>query len=231
MHVRSAMVMVLLGLAALPSRSALAQEAVSTEEMVDALNSVHGSHKGYRAAHAKGFCAAGTFQATAEAADISKASIFDGHAVPTMFRFSLAPGTPDASDLEQAPRSLVARFEPAGGETMDLIMINVPFVFMDEPADFVPFLRALAPDPATGQPDAAKLKAHLDAHPEAKRFVEFLDQAPVPASYAQGPYFAVHTFYFTNARGERRPARWIAEPVAGEAGLTEQGSRIRPIRS
>jgi catalase len=30
-----------------------------------------------------------------------------------MFRFSLAPGVPDASDLDQAPRSLVARLELA----------------------------------------------------------------------------------------------------------------------
>jgi hypothetical protein len=31
----------------------------------------------------------------------------------------------------------------------------------------------------------------------------------VPASYATAPYFAVHTFYFTNAQVERQPARWI----------------------
>jgi catalase len=228
MRVRGAVVVVaVLGLAILPggSGSALAEEAVSTEEMVDAINGVFGSHKGYRAVHAKGFCAAGAWQATPEAAAVSKASVFDGQAVPVMFRFSLAPGAPEVSDLEQAPRSLVARLEPAGGGTMDLVMINVPFVFMDEPADFVPFFRALAPDPATGKPDPAKLEAVFAANPAAKRFVEFLDKKPVPASYAQARYFAVHTFHFTNANGERRPARWIFEPLAGEAGLTDEQAK------
>lgn len=226
MHVRGAVAAVLLaGVATLPGTPAGAEEPVSTEEMVDAINGVFGSHKGYRAVHAKGFCGAGTLQGTPEAAGLTRASILDGSAVPTMFRFSLAPGAPEVSDLEQAPRSLVARFETAGGETMDLLMINVPFVFMDDPADFAPFFRSLAPDPATGKPDEAKLKAHLEVNPAAKRFIEYLDEAPVPASYAQARYFGVHTFYFTNDKGERRPARWIAEPLAGEAGLTDEQAK------
>jgi catalase len=142
-----------------------------------------------------------------------------------MFRFSLAPGAPDVSDLEQHPRSLVARLDPGDGTTMDLVMINVPFVFVNDPADFAPFFRALTPDPATGKPDPEKVKAHPEKHPEAARFIEFLEKSPIPASYATAPYYAVHTFYFTNAKGERRPARWIAEPAAGRVGLTEEQAK------
>src|SRR5690349_11982566 len=105
--VLSAAVLGLATVAALPGRAGLAtaQEAAAAdpEDMVDALNGMFGSHKGYRAVHAKGFCGAGSLKATPEAAEYTKASLFDGHAVPTMFRFSLAPGAPDASDLEQAP--------------------------------------------------------------------------------------------------------------------------------
>ena len=214
----------LLGLAAvnLPGGSATAQDAVDPEDMVNAINGTYGSHKGYRAVHAKGFCGAGTLTAGAEAAEYTKSTLFDGHAVPIMFRFSLAPGIPDSSDTVQAPRSLVARMEDADGTTMDLIMIDVPFVFVKDPADFAPFFRAIAPDPATGKADPAKVKAHFDKHPEAARFVEFLEKSPIPASYATAPFYAVHTFYFTNAQGERRPARWTAEPVAGEQGLTDE---------
>jgi catalase len=211
--------------ALVPGAAAIAQDAADPEDMINALNGMFGSHKGYRAVHAKGFCGAGTLTATPEAAEYTKASLFDGHAVPTMFRFSLAPGNPEVSDLEQAPRSLVARMEDADGTTMDLVMINVLFVFVKDPADFAPFFRALTPDPATGKADPAKVKAHFDKHPEAARFVEFLEKSPVPASYATVPYYAVHTFYFTNAQGERRPARWIAEPVAGRAGLTDEQAK------
>jgi catalase len=230
MKLRSILSATLLGLATatiLPAAAPVnAQQAeVDPEDMVNAINEAFGSHKGYRAVHAKGFCGAGSLKATPEAAEYTKATLFDGHAVPTMFRFSLAPGAPNASDLEQAPRSLVARFEDADGTTMDMVMINVPFVFVKDPVDFAPFFRALKPDPATGKPDGAKLQAHLERHPEAARFIEYLDKHPIPASYATTRYYAVHTFYFTNAKGERRPARWTAEPAAGEAGLTDEQAK------
>lgn len=229
-HWRIATTAILLQLAAaLPGVPAVAQNAVDPEDMVNAINGTFGSHKGYRAVHAKGFCGAGTLTATPEAAQYTKATIFGGQAVPTMFRFSLAPGNPAVSDVEQAPRSLVARMEDPDGTSLDLIMINVPFVFVKDPADFAPFFRALAPDPATGKADPNKVKAHLDQHPEAARFIAFLEQSPVPASYATAPYYAVHTFYFTNAQGTRQPARWIAEPAAGRVGLTaEEAKTLAP---
>src|SRR6476661_9569108 len=120
----------------LPRGPATAQDAVDPEDMVNAINGTYGSHKGYRAVHAKGFCGAGTLTASPEAAKYTKSALFDSHAVPTMFRFSLAPGVPDSSDTVQAPRSLVARMTDGDGTGMDLIMINVPFVFVKDPADF-----------------------------------------------------------------------------------------------
>ena len=230
MELRRTMAAALLGFVALlPLAPAGFADEADPEEMVNAINGVYGSHKGYRAVHAKGFCGAGTLTAVPEAATYTKSTLFDGHAVPVMFRFSLAPGVPTVSDTEQAPRSMVARLEDADGTALDLIMINVPFVFVKDPANFAPFFRALAPDPATGKPDPAKVKAYFDAHPEAARFVQFLETSPIPASYATAPFYAVHTFYFTNAQGERRPARWVAEPVAGRAALTpEQAKALSP---
>jgi catalase len=228
MNLRNAAVAAaLLGLVGAPAaRPAHADDAPDVTDMVDAINGVFGSHQGYRAVHAKGFCAAGSFEPTPEAKGVSKAVIFDGRAVPVMYRFSIAPGTPAASDKDQAPRSLVARFQPNGGDTMDLLMINVPFVFVHDPKDFAPFFRALTPDPKTGKPDPAKFKAYFDQHPESQRFLDWLGQHPVPASYATARYYAVHTFYFTNDKGERRPARWMAEPRAGEAALADEQKKI-----
>ena len=129
MKLQSTFAAALLVLAAVspPGGSATAQDAVDPEDMVNAINGTYGSHKGYRAVHAKGFCGSGTLMAAPGAAEYTKSTLFNGHAVPTMFRFSLAPGIPDSSDTVQAPRSLVARMEDADGTSMDLIMINSPW--------------------------------------------------------------------------------------------------------
>ena len=167
--------------------------------MVNAINGTYGSPKGYRAVHAKGFCGAGTLTAGPEAAEYTKSALFDGHAVPTMFRFSLAPGVPRFLGHGAGPQ--VARrtaMEDADGTTMDLIMINVPFVFVKDPADFAPFFRAIAPDPATGKADPAKVKAHFDKHPEAARFVEFLERVAHSRQlcdrepFYDGPHLLLH---------------------------------------
>ncbi len=79
MKLRSTLTAALLGLAAtsLAHGPATAQDEPDTEEMVNAINGLYGSHKGYRAVHAKGFCGAGSLKATPEAAA-------DGHMMPPL---------------------------------------------------------------------------------------------------------------------------------------------------
>ena len=60
--------------------------------------------------------------------------------------------------------------------------------------------------------------AFLAAHPAAKVFVE--TPKPIPASFAQQPYFAVTAFKFTNAQGESRYGRFRFRPEAGTQHLT-----------
>ena len=43
------------------------------ERLIDAVTAISGSHPGYRAVHARGTCATGTFTATAAAAPLSRA--------------------------------------------------------------------------------------------------------------------------------------------------------------
>jgi hypothetical protein len=84
----------LLGLLGAPAvRPAHADDAPNVEDMVDAINGVFGSHQGYRAVHAKGFCAAGSFEPTPEAKGVSRAVIFDGRAASLGRRQSTGKGT------------------------------------------------------------------------------------------------------------------------------------------
>ena len=69
-----------------------------SERLVDALNVSYGTHKGHRAAHAKGVLCGGTFTATPEAARISRAEHRQGKPHTVHLRFSNGSGDPMRSE-------------------------------------------------------------------------------------------------------------------------------------
>jgi catalase len=199
-----------------------AEELPPPEAFVDALVAVGGEHPGFRPTFAKGLCAEGTFTGAPDAADLSMAAIFAGEPVPAVVRLSVGGGNPQASDKGRSLRGMAVRLQPPGGDELHLVMISAPVFFVRDPADFIPFLEARRPDPTTGGPDQAKIDAFSQAHPETTLQAAYLRSAPVPASYAHAPFWGVNTFYFVDAEGERQPARWVVEPVAGVVGLSEE---------
>lgn len=214
------------GLAALLS-AAQAQTA-PPEAYVDALNAVFGTHAGAHASHAKGLCVAGTFTATGEAKAVTTAGFLQGGATPVTGRFSVGGGNPRASDKGKSVRGLALRFSPENGELTDLVMISAPVFFVARAEHFIPFLDARRPDPATGKPDAAKVKAFNESHPDTKAQADYLGSTPVPASYGTVPYWAVNAFKFTNAQGKTVHARWRFEPRTGRLGLSEDELKALP---
>src|SRR4051794_25478589 len=71
-------------------------------QVVDALNKAFGKYPGFRANHAKGVVVEGSFKASPEAAELSRAVLFDGSTIPVTVRFSDStgiPNLPDGSDL------------------------------------------------------------------------------------------------------------------------------------
>jgi catalase len=201
---------------------ARAEELPPPEAFVDALVAVAGEHPGFRPTFAKGLCTEGTFTATPDAAELSTAEVFAGEPVPAVVRLSVGGGNPQASDKGRSLRGMAVRLQPPGGDELHLVMISAPVFLVRDPADLIPFLEARTPDPATGKPDQAKIDAFSQAHPETTAQAAYLKTAPVPASYAHAPFWAVNTFYFVNAAGGRQPARWVVEPVAGVVGLSEE---------
>ena len=75
-----------------------AQDAALETQIVDAMNKAYGVHPGFRANHAKGVVAEGTFIATPEAARLSKAVIFNGSPILVTIRFSDPTGIPNLPD-------------------------------------------------------------------------------------------------------------------------------------
>ena len=197
-------------------------------DQVNALEGLFGQHKGFRRSGAKGVCASGHFVGNTVGRNLCSARVFNGDKVPAVLRFSIGGGNPKASDKGRSVRGLSFQFTGPGGEVWQSANISAPVFFVAKPEQFAPFLQARTPDPATGKPDAARLKAFNEAHPETLRQAAYLAKAPVPASYGSVNYWSTNAFVATNAKGEKTTLRWQFEPVAGTLGLSDEQLKTMP---
>jgi catalase len=208
----------------LASAASLAADSAASDAtplpvaLVDALNQLAGRpHPGYRANHAKGVLATGTFRPTPAARNFSKAPQFAAPA-RVLVRFSDATGVPTLPDASPSasPHGLAIRFTLPHGATTDIVSISANGFPVATPEDFLALLRAVG----QSGPDAAKptpVEQFLGSHPAALRFVT--TPRPAPESFATLAFYGVNAFRFTNARGEARYGRYQILPEAGEHAL------------
>ena len=202
------------------SAPAWAEEA-QPEQLIDGLNGVFGAHAKMRAAHTKGICVKGNFTPTPEAAALSKAPMFAAP-VPLVGRFSLGGGNPMASDGQKDNvRGISMHFQLPDGSVSDLLLISAPVFVAKTPEIFLELLRTVATK------DKAKIDAFFKANPDSTKQKAWLTARETPASYATADYFGVHTFYLTNAKGDRQAVKWKAEPVGGFKGLDDKGAEAK----
>jgi catalase len=188
-----------------------------SDDLVAAVHRAEGGiFETFRAAHALGRIYVGTFTATPIAKTLSRAAHFQGTPVRATARLSGKSGDPS-----KAPLNIVAmatKFYLPDSTVTDLIAITLPAFFARTPEEFLAFAESQVPDPATGKPDLAKLKAFAAGHPNAARVFKLLLSQPALVSFAQVSYRPLHTFLFVNADGKARWARYNWEPEAGVAG-------------
>ncbi|WP_439816357.1 catalase family peroxidase [Zavarzinia sp. CC-PAN008] len=189
-------------------------EALTPAGVVDALEGTTGRHDGFRRAHAKGVCIAGTFESSGNAARLSKASLFQGGSVVPVFgRLSLAGPVPDIADGPDATHSMALNFALPNGEAWRTAMVAIPVFPFATPEDFHAQLLANQPDPATGKPDPAKFIAFVMSHPKTAAAFAVL-QGHVPASgFDNATYHALNAFRFVDAQGVASAVRWTMMPV------------------
>jgi catalase len=205
-----------------------AQELPMAERIVNAMEGVFGANAGMRRGHARGFCAAGEFVANGAAAPITKAStLAAGARSPVVARFSMAGGNPNAPENAPAPRGLALSLTAPNGDVHEFALISAPVFNVATPQSFLDFLTVVRPDPVTRQQNQAAIAAAAQAHPDWAAQRAYLGATAPSASYATAPYFGVHSFLFINAAGQRQPARWTFEPVAGRVGLTPEERQAR----
>ena len=198
---------------------------VTPDEAVDAANKLFGKHSGFRALHAKGTLLKGTFAATPEAGNLTRAAHMQpGAAVPATVRFSNGSGDPDAPDYAPDPRGLAIKLYLSDGSRTDIVAQTGSRFPVHKPEGFVDLLRAQSRGPrgAFGMP------LFLLQHPEALRVLPGAKQALAPpASYATCTYYALHAFRFVDADNQARYVRYTLVPEAGDERISPAEGKRR----
>jgi catalase len=204
---------------------ALAQEASTAEQTINVMNTLFGKHPGARANHAKGVVAEGSFTPSAEAATISKASLFKGPAVPVTIRFSDATGIPTIPDgaANANPHGLALKFKLSDGSEMDVVTNALKYFPVATGEEFRDLLKAVA-ESGPQAPHPTALERFAAAHPAAATAGA---TAKTPSSLARQTYNGVNAFIFVDANGKRQPFRFRIEPVQGEEILSPEDAAKR----
>lgn len=192
---------------------------VSGGDTTDAIVYNSGAFPGYRRAHAKGICFAGRFEANGAGSTLTTAAPLQTGRYPVIGRFSINPGNPFASDAMATFHSMALLLRLPDGQQWRMAMDHVPIFPVADAASFVALQRASKPDPRTGKPDPALMGPYLVAHPETKAFLDYMGKAVVPDSFANGTYYSINAFRFTDGQGVSRLVRWQFEPETPLVGI------------
>jgi catalase len=178
----------------------------------DGFEEVNGVHPGFRRNHAKGVGVSGFFESNGNGVRLSKAVVFQPGRVPVIGRFSLSGGQPYVADRPDTARGLGLEFSPPDGELWRTAMINLPVFPVRTPEAFYEQVLASKPDPNTGKPDPAKMKAFLERHPETVQALTVIKGQPVSSGFGNSTFHSLNAFRFINAAGDSIPVRWLLTP-------------------
>jgi catalase len=178
----------------------------------DGFEEVGGVHPGFRRNHARGVGVSGYFDSNGQGIRLSTAAVFRPGRVPVLGRFSLGGPNPHTADQPEAVRGLGLQFGPPGGEVWRTAMINLPVFPFKTPQAFYEQMLASKPDPATGKPDPAKMKAFLDSHPETVEALSIIKSKQPSSGFDNSTFYGLNAFRFTNAAGDTVPVRWLLVP-------------------
>ena len=194
----------------LVSAAAIAADNPSVPtQIVDLANKVDGVHPGFRAFHAKGVVVEGRFKASAEAARLSSAMLFNGSSIPVTARFSDGSGMPTVPDGSPAmPRGIAIRYHLPGGHDTDMVTNSFKFFPVGTGDDFRDLLQAIVASPPDA-PKPTKLEQFFASHPNAPKAIGSL---PIPDSFADEEYHGIDAFIFVNTSGQRQAVRYVIAP-------------------
>lgn len=204
----------------------LTPNALTPARLTDAFEHVNGVPAGFRRNHAKGVGVSGVFESNGSGARFSEAVVFRPGRVPVIGRFSLSGGQPYVADAPDEVRGLGLQFSLPDGEVWRTAMINLPVFPFRTPEAFYEQLVASKPDPKTGKPDPAGMKAFLKRHPETGQAMKDIKGQPVSSGFDNTTFHGLNAFRFINSAGDSIPVRWVMTPMQPfEAAGAASGAR------
>jgi catalase len=197
---------------------------VTPDQAIDAIRATGGAQPGNRALHAKGKLYRGTFTATPEAAELSRAAHLSGAAVPALVRFSSGSGNPKQPDNAPGVRGLAVKFTLPDGSTTDVSTQTAKLFPASTPDGFVSLLRAMRPGPTA----PLRLIGYIATHPRFVKALPVVKEAnKVPASYGSVAYHGLHAFRWIAADGSERFVRYHLQPAGGEEFLPRDAAKAK----
>jgi catalase len=186
-----------------------------------------GNKPGYRLVHAKGLVCQGTFTPSQNAATISKAVHFQGSSTPITVRFSGGPADPLIPDNapNAGPQGMAIRFNLPGGEATDIVAISHNGFVVSSGEEFLALQQAVVATDRS-KPHPWPIEEFLGARPLALKFVK--DNAVIPASFANEPFFSNNAFVFVNKGGVKQAGRYKILPAAGIRHLSAAEAQTMP---
>lgn len=207
-----------------------AEEPVTADQMVGAIETQFGATPGQRRNHINGICIAGSFVGNKAVQAYSTSPLFSGKPISVIGRFSLSGGSPKIPDTARNPRGMALEFELPNKNLHHFTMLNVPVFGAATPNSFYDGVVANTPDPATGKPDPDKLANYKATHPDAKPLGDYLAKNNPIASYANSDFYSVHTFKFINKNNQTTLVRWRFVPQDGVKRLSDEELKTAPVR-
>jgi catalase len=197
---------------------------VTPDQAINTIREVGGAQPGFRALHAKGKLYHGTFTATPEAAQLSRAAHLNGATVPALVRFSSGSGNPKQPDNAPGVRGLAVKFTLPDGSTTDVSTQTAKLFPASTPDGFLDLLRASRPGPTA----PLRLIGYIATHPRFLSALPVVRAANVvPVSYGTIAYHGLHAFRWVAADGSARFVRYHLIPTAGEDILSPDVAKAK----
>ena len=173
-----------------------------------------------RVVHARGFGAHGTFEATDDISDVTRAAVFrKGEKTETFVRFSTVAGNKGSADVARDVRGFATKFYTKEGN-WDLVGNNIPVFFIQDAIKFPDIIHAAKAEPDRGFPQAQTAHDNfwdfISLTPESMHMAMWImSDRTIPRSFRFMEGFGVHTFRFINDEGKSTFVKFHWKPRQG----------------